>query len=203
MQSEGSLPKEHPRRRPPPSTSCLSPGGSCRLQRPLFGWSKTAVEERFAPVQLLAFVQLGEERTPDIQPDALLPPIPQPPPAGRRVRELVRQILPASATAQDPQNAFQHLAVEGSRSPAVAMPSRLGQQGPNLFPLRVGQQATVSRHRPSPWRCWHAYAPFREHQLQRHQRLVPSFATASSFSGISSMMTSAANGPSKTMCSSI
>jgi len=51
------------------------------------------------------------------------------------VRELVRQILPASATAQDPQNAFRHLAVGGSRSPAVAMPSPLGQQGPNLFPI--------------------------------------------------------------------
>jgi hypothetical protein len=28
----------------------------------------------------------------------------------------------------------------------------LGQQGPNLFPLGVGQQPTISRHRPSLWR---------------------------------------------------
>ncbi len=34
------------------------PGGFCPLRRPLFGWGKTAVQERFAPLQLLAFVQL-------------------------------------------------------------------------------------------------------------------------------------------------
>jgi hypothetical protein len=32
----------------------------------------------------------------------------------------------------------------------------LGKQGLDRSPLRVGQQPTVSRHRPSPWRC----APF-------------------------------------------
>ena len=33
MQSEGGLPEEDPGRQPPPSTSCLSPGGFCPLRR--------------------------------------------------------------------------------------------------------------------------------------------------------------------------
>ncbi len=38
---------------------------------------------------------------------------------------------------------------DGGRPPR----GRGGEQGPDLFPLGVGQQPTVSRHRPSLWRC--------------------------------------------------
>ena len=37
------------RRRPPPSTSSPCPASFFRLRRPLFGWSETAVQERFTP----------------------------------------------------------------------------------------------------------------------------------------------------------
>ena len=49
-QSEAAFPKEHPSRRPAPSTSCLCPAWFFRPANHLFGWSKTAVQKRFAPV---------------------------------------------------------------------------------------------------------------------------------------------------------
>src|SRR6266446_5517261 len=59
MQNKGAFPKEDPGRRPPPSTSCPCPAWFFRLQRPLFGGSKTPVQERLAPLQLFPFVELG------------------------------------------------------------------------------------------------------------------------------------------------
>lgn len=41
-------------------------------------------------------------------PDALLFPVAQPPPARRGMRIVARQILPASANLQNPQNPFQY-----------------------------------------------------------------------------------------------
>src|SRR6266404_592705 len=149
MQSEGSLPKEHPGRRPPPSTSSPYPAWFFRLRRPLFRWSKTAVHKRFAPLQLLAFVQLTQERAPDFYPHLLLLPVAQSPPTGRRRGKLHRQITPASPAAQNPQDAFQHFAVVGRRSSALGAFPSFREQGPDLFPLGIGQQPTVSRHRPS------------------------------------------------------
>src|SRR5437867_9236528 len=111
MQSEGSLPEEHPGRRPPPSTSYPCPAWFFRLHRPFFRRSETAIHEGFAPLQLLAFVQLAEKRAPDFQPDLLLLPVAQSPPAGGRRRKFLRYITPASAAAENPQNAFQHFAV--------------------------------------------------------------------------------------------
>src|SRR3989304_3665237 len=125
---EGGFPEEDPGRRPPPSTSSPCPAWFCRPQRPLFGRGKTAVQERFAPLQLLALVQISEKRPPDVQPNLLLLPVPQPPPAGRGRRGLVRQVLPASAAAQHPENPFQHLAVAGTRSPATRILPAAGQQ---------------------------------------------------------------------------
>src|SRR5215831_18374446 len=139
MQSEGSLPKEHPGRRPPPSTSSPCPAWFFRLQGPFFRRSETAVHKRFAPLELLAFVQLAQKGPPDFQPDLLLLPVAQAPPAGGRRRKFLGQITPASAAAQNPQNAFQHFAV------VLPGPSSLGtfgpfrEQGPDLFPLGVGQ----------------------------------------------------------------
>src|SRR3974390_2515413 len=179
MQSEGSLPEEHPGRRPPPSTSSPYPAWFFRLHSPLFRRSETAIHERFAPLQLLAFVQLAQERSPDLQPDLLLLPVPQSPPAGRRRRKLLGQITPASPAAQNPQNAFQHSAVGGRRSSAVRAFPPFREQGPDLLPLGVGQQPTVSRHRPSLGAAHYAYRAFWENQLLQNQNSVPSFETAS------------------------
>jgi len=124
MQSEGGLPKEDPCRRPPPSTASPCPAWFSRLHRPFFGRSKTPVQERFTPLPLLALVQIAQQRSPDVQPDALLLPIPQPPPARRGMRVLPRQILPAGPAPQNPQNAFQRPAVGGTRSGARGRPLR-------------------------------------------------------------------------------
>src|ERR1700756_5541489 len=96
MQSEGSLPKEHPGRRPPPSTSSPYPAWFFRLHRPLFRGSEATVHERFAPLQLLALVQLAQKHAPDFQPDLLLLPVSQSPPAGRRRGKLLGEIAPTS-----------------------------------------------------------------------------------------------------------
>src|ERR1700726_1179468 len=108
MQSEGSFPEEDRGRRPPPSTSSPCPAWFFRLQRPFFRRSETPVQKRFAPLQLLALVQLAQKRPPDFQPNAPLFPVAQSPPAGGRMRECLRQILPASSAPQNPQNPFQH-----------------------------------------------------------------------------------------------
>jgi len=55
MQSECGLPKEHPRRRPPPFTSSPCPAWFFRLRSPLFWQSKTAVRKRLASLQRVAF----------------------------------------------------------------------------------------------------------------------------------------------------
>src|SRR6266481_6520763 len=107
MQNKGGLPEEPPRRRPPPSTSFPCPAWFFRLLRPLFCGSKTPIQKRFAPLQLLAFVQLAQKHTPDVQPNALLVPVPQPSPARGRMRIFLRQVLPTSAAAENPQNPFQ------------------------------------------------------------------------------------------------
>src|ERR1700686_1240392 len=108
MQNIGGLPEEHPGRRPPPSTSSPCPAWFSRLRSPFFRGSKTAVQKRLTPVQLLALVQLAQKRTPDIQPYALLLPVAQPPPAGRRMRIFLRQVLPAGTAPQNPENPFEH-----------------------------------------------------------------------------------------------
>src|ERR1700688_476895 len=96
MQSEGSFPEEDRGRRPPPSTSPPCPTWFFRLRSPFFRGSKTAVQKRFAPLQLLALVQLAQKRPPDFQPNAPLLPVSQPPPAGRGMWEFLWQVLPAS-----------------------------------------------------------------------------------------------------------
>src|ERR1700686_4864883 len=107
MQNQGGLPEEHPRRRPPPSTSSPCPAWFFRLRRPFFRGSETPVQKRFAPLQLLALVQLAQKRPPDVQLNASLLPVSQSPPARRGMREFLRQVLPASPTPKNPQNPFQ------------------------------------------------------------------------------------------------
>src|SRR2546427_6026237 len=142
MQSEGSFPEEDRGRRPPPSTSSPCPAWFFRLRSPFFRWSETAVQERLAPLQLLAFVQLAQKRAPDFQPNVLLLPIPQPPPVGRRMRIFLRQVLPAGSAPQNPENPFQHTAVLDPRAATLAMLARFWKQGSNFLPLHFRQQRT-------------------------------------------------------------
>src|SRR5579863_7867461 len=138
MQSEGSFPEEDRGRRPPPSTSSPCPAWFFRLRSPFFRRSETAIQKRFAPLQLLALVQLAQKRSPDVQPNAPLFPVPQSPPAGRRMREFLWQVLPASPAPQNPQNPFQHTAVLDPRTTALVLLGRLGKQRSDLFPLPFG-----------------------------------------------------------------
>src|ERR1700722_2037944 len=94
MQSEGSVPEEDRGRRPPPSTSSPCPAWFSRLRSPFFRWSETAIQKRFAPLQLLALVEFTQKHPPDVQPNAPLFPVAQSPPAGRRMREFLWQVLP-------------------------------------------------------------------------------------------------------------
>src|SRR6266581_972774 len=182
MQNKGSLPEEHPGRRPPPSTSSPCPAWLFRLQRPFFRGSKTTVQKRLAPVQLLSLVQLAQKRAPAIQPNALLFPIPQPPPASRRMRIFLRQVLPAGARPQNPQNSFQHTAIVSPRAATLTVLERLGEQRRDFLPLRFGQQRSRPCHRPSLGAADSAYASFSETQPPSFQRIVHSYATASSVS---------------------
>src|SRR5580704_19154490 len=164
MQSEGSFPEEHRGRRPPPSTSSPCPAWFFRLLRPFFCRSETSVQKRFAPFQLLALVQLAQKRPPDVQPNAPLLPVSQPPLASRRVREFLWQNLPASPAAENPQNPFQHTAVLDPRTTALALFGRPGKQRGDLFPLRFGQQRSRPRHPSSFGAADLAYLPFSKTQ---------------------------------------
>jgi len=139
--------------------------------------------EGLAPLQLLALVQLAQERSPDFQPNALLVPVPQSPPAGQRVRIFLRQILPTSPTPQNPQNPFQHTTILDPRAATLVVPGWFGEQGRDFLPLRFGQQRTGSRHRPSSGAADSAYPRFRKMQPSSFQTLVSSYATASSQAG--------------------
>src|ERR1700686_3550116 len=186
MQSEGSFPKEDRGRRPPPSTSSPCPAWFFRLRSPFFRRSETPVQKRLAPLQLLALVQLAQKRPPDVQPNAPLLPVSQPPPAGRGMREFLWQVLPASPAEQNPQNPFQHATVLNPGTTALALFGRLGEQGRDLLPLRFGQQRTRSGHRPSLGAADSPYLPSQKIQLPSFQDPVLGYATASSnFGGVS------------------
>src|SRR5207245_11100775 len=90
------------------------------------------------------------------------------------------QILPASAAAQNPQKAFGGLAVGGPWPAAASSRTWTRKQGPDLLPLGVGQQTTVSRHRPSSGAADLVYLAFPSTQLPQNSGLAPSFETASS-----------------------
>src|ERR1700681_2822917 len=180
MQSEGSFPKEDRGRRPPPSTSSACPAWVFRLRSPFFRGSKTAVQKRVAARQLLALVQFAHARPPDVQPHAPLLPVSQPPPAGRGMREFLRQVLPASPAPQNPQNPFQYRTVLNPGTTALALFGRLGEQGRDLLPLRFGQQRTRSGHRPSFGAADSPYLSSQRTQLPAFEDPVLGYAIASS-----------------------
>src|SRR5216683_613842 len=118
-------------------------------------------------------------RAPDFHPDALLLPVPQPPPAGRGMRILLGQVLPASTAPQNPQNPFQDTAVVDPRAATTAILARFREQGRDFLPLRFGQQRTRPRHRPSLGAADSPYRSFRKTQPSFFQTLVLGYATAS------------------------
>src|SRR6516225_11875451 len=96
------------------------------------------------------------------------------------MREFLRQVLPASPAPQNPKNPFQHTPILDPRTTTFALFGRLGEQGRDFLPLRFGQQRTGSRHRPSFGAADSVYPSFRRTQPSCSQRLVLSYATASS-----------------------
>lgn len=131
------FPKEHPRRRPPPSTLCLCPCGCFPRRAPFFGGSETPVDEALAPIQFFPSVQLGKKHTPDFQPQILLFPIAQPAPASAGAGVFLWQIAPTCSGFEDPKNTFQDAAIVAPRTTATAA---LRQERFDLFPLLVGQE---------------------------------------------------------------
>jgi hypothetical protein len=92
----------------------------------------------------------------------------------------LRQILPAGARPQNPQNSFQHTAIVSPRATTLTVLERLGKQRRDFLPLRFGQQRPRPRHRPSLGAADSAYPSFSQTQPPSFQWIVHSYATASS-----------------------
>src|SRR2546425_634388 len=75
--------------------------------------------------------------------------------------------------------AVEHLAVGGPWPSAASSRTWTRKQGPDLLSLGVGQQTTVSRHRPSSGAADLVYLAFPSTQLPQNSGLAPSFETAS------------------------
>src|SRR6516162_8981 len=69
-----------------------------------------------------------------------------------------------SCPPQNPKNPFQHTTILDPRTTTFALFGRLGEQGRDFLSLRIGQQRTGSRHRPSFGAADSAYPSF--HQTQ-------------------------------------
>lgn len=110
-----------------------------RRKAPLFRGSEGPVHERLAPVELRCFVELREKCSPQIEPHILALPLAEATPARRRARILLGQILPASASTQDPENALEALAIIGWWSAATFALLPLRQMRLDLGPLLVGE----------------------------------------------------------------
>ena len=92
-------------------------------RQPLFSREQNSHPKTIRSLYLLAF-QLAQKRPPDLQPNALRLPIPQPSPAGRRMQILLRPVLPSCAALQNPENPFQHPTVLDPRAAALAIFAR-------------------------------------------------------------------------------
>ena len=106
---------------------------------PFFRGSEGPVHEGFAPVQLTLVVELGDERTPQVEPDLLALPLGEAPPAGRRARIVLREILPARAGAEDPEDPLEAGAVVNGWAAALGTGLPLRQVGLDESPLGIGQ----------------------------------------------------------------
>ena len=80
-----------------------------------------------------------EEGVPGLEPDALLLPLRQPPPAGGRRGISVGQGLPAAAVAEHPEDALDDGAVGHRLGAALGRRLRLGQDAGQQLPLLIRQ----------------------------------------------------------------
>jgi hypothetical protein len=84
-------------------------------------------------------VELGDERTPQFEPDLLALPLGEAPPAGRGARVVLREIFPARAGAEDPEDPLEAAAVVGGRAAALGTGPPLWQVGLDESPLGISQ----------------------------------------------------------------
>jgi DNA-binding transcriptional regulator YhcF (GntR family) len=92
-------------------------------------------------------VQGAEQGAPCVEPDTLLLPLPQTPPAGRRGRKLIRQKSPRRPGLQHPQDAFKARPVRCPWSASVVLSAqRFWKQWLDQLPLCVAQQLLPLLH---------------------------------------------------------
>lgn len=84
-------------------------------------------------------VELGDEGSPQIEPDLLALPLGEAPPAGRWARVVLRQILPARTGAEDPEDPLETPSVIGTWTAALGTGLRLRQVGLDESPLGISQ----------------------------------------------------------------
>ena len=114
------------------------------------------------------------------------PTPPNPASAANRLKDadILRRILPASTSPQDPENPLQHPAVLDPRPATAPVLGWFREQGHDLLPLRFGQQSTGSRHRPSLGAADSVYPSFRKAQPFCSQTLVLGYAQLLVFYGV-------------------
>jgi hypothetical protein len=110
-----------------------------RRKAPLFRGSKGPVHKGLAPVELRCFVELREKRSPQIEPHVFALPLAEATPASRRARILFGQVLPASAGAQNPEDALEALAIIDWWTAAAFAGLPLWQMRLDPGPLLVGE----------------------------------------------------------------
>jgi hypothetical protein len=82
-------------------------------------------------------VELGDEGAPEIEPDLWTLPLGEAPPARRRARVLLREILPACPGAKDPEAAFEASTVVVGRAATLGAGLPLRQVGLDESPLGI------------------------------------------------------------------
>jgi hypothetical protein len=93
------------------STSCLYRVWFSRRRAPCFRRHERAVDEPFGEVAPAERDQIRGQAMGDVGEDAGLDPVLEAPMTGLVGRIVVRQVLPAGAGAQDPEDALQHAAL--------------------------------------------------------------------------------------------
>jgi len=84
-------------------------------------------------------VELGDERSPEIEPDLLALPLGEASPAGGRARILLGEVLPARASAENPEDPLEAGTVIGRRAATLGAGLPLRQVGLDESPLGISQ----------------------------------------------------------------
>src|SRR5262249_43105122 len=110
------------------------------------------------------FVELGDERSPEIEPHIVAFPLGEPAPAGRCAGVFLRQILPPGPRAENPEAALKATAVIDPRPTTLLSLLLLGQVRLDPSPLLVGkalhsQLKIMGAHSPQLFSCPIAQAP--------------------------------------------